>query len=1157
MNTIVRNLVLTIAALLLFGLAIFPPETKLKLGKDLRGGVSLIYAVQINPNEDAKTTLSKTIEVLRQRVDPDGLMEISIVAQGRDRIEITMPLPGPEVKRLRKVVDDELAKLSRSSISDASLDATLRLPPEQRDAQLRELAGGDETKLKLLMEAGKALDNAEAKRKAYDEAAAAGAPEADTTFLTQATDASTAFENARAAIARASVAPEEVRRALRLPAAKPRLFDAKTRSSVEFPSPREEALARIREQHPEAGAQLDEVIKAYEAYSKNRTTLDDPQDLIRLLRGAGVLSFRISVDPGWNPAEEIRLREELRERGPQNVRAADMHWYKLNAIDKWHDNDLAQAKAMHENPQRYFSERMGVVVDEYDGEFYMLCWDTRTTRLTQNEGTWGVDRASEAPDQFGKPAIHFEMNPRGGQLLGELTKDHVQNKMAVLLDDQVYTAPVLQSAISKSGQITGNFSPEERAYIIRVLSAGSLQSKLSPEPISTSILGPELGADNLRLGMKAGLFAFVVVTIFMIGYYFTCGGIAVFALLFNAVLILGSMSLAKAAFTMPGIAGIILTFGQAIDSNVLIYERMREELRRGHDMRTAVRLGFDKALSSIVDGNVTNLIICFVLGYVGTAEVRGFAITMGIGIVATLFCALIVSRLILDVAVQYLGWRRTSMLPMVIPALQRAMTWGVDWIRLRWFFVTVSTILVAIGIVMFAVRGTKMLDTEFLGGTQVTLQFRPDASGAPLTLSRHEAEAMVHDIGDKAGGSDVLRPLQGAEVSPVNPRDDGITSDQFVVKTTITDKDAVLNALTGAFSDYLESKPPLAFTGSDQPDYRRGQVYRILTGRLGDNIDLPLVADNVANRIGGLAIKMQNLRNAQTGERPTLESLRARLELLRAQPDFSDTLSRFREVRVLEGSEKEVISAALIVQDPSLSFLTNEGRFDAEVSQREWALVIEALTRTISPASVQSFSPVIADKFKAQAIVATALSFALISLYIWFRFKSGKYGFAAIIALLHDVLAVMGLLALCGWLYENPSTADFAAKLGILPFKIDLNMVAALLTVAGYSLNDTIIIMDRIRENRGKLPYTTAAMINNAINQTISRTMITSGTTLMSSITLYVAGGEGVRAFAFALTTGVIVGTYSSVAVAAPIIWSRREEELHAVHTSDIVPASA
>ncbi|MCG3122671.1 MAG: hypothetical protein GIKADHBN_01064 [Phycisphaerales bacterium] len=1142
-NTVLY-LALTVLSIVLCGLMIYPPERQLRLGKDLRGGVSLIYTVQLDPNDDAKETLAKTIEVVRERIDPDGLLEISIIAQGRDRIEITMPLPGPEVKKLRAAVEEELEKLQATSISAGALDSALRAPPAERPERLAKLAADDQKRLELLQKAAAAHDEAEARRQAYEASRAANEPEADQIkLLTQTTDAANAADAAREAVLRTSIAPEEVRRALRLPAVKPRLFDSQTGQSVEFDSPREEALKRLRDDHPEAVHRLDQVVAAHQAYMEKRTSVDDPQDLIRLMKGAGVLSFRITADPGWNPGEEVRLREELREKGPQNVRSSEMRWFKLNALDKWHDNDLARAKQMRENPQLYF-EKMGYVVDEFDGEYYMLAWDTNDKRLTQEGESWAVSRAYEGADQYGKPAIHFEMNPRGAFRLGEMTKNNVSSRMAVLLDDQVYTAPTLQSEISRSGQITGNFSPEEIRYIARVLSAGSLQSKLSPEPISTSILGPELGADNLRLGMRAGLVAFGVVTVFMIGYYFTLGGIAIFALLVNALLILGSMASAKAAFTMPGIAGVILTFGQAIDANVLIYERMREEFRRGHDMRSAVRLGFDKAMSSIVDGNVTNFIVCLVLGYVGTAEVRGFAITMGIGIVATLFCTMVVSRGILDFAVHQIGWRRTSMLPMVVPALERALIWRVNWIRLRWFFVTVSTVLVGVGLAMFVFRGERMLDTEFLGGTQVTMQLRqaPDGSG-PMTLTRPEAEKLVHAIGDRASGTDVLRPMQAAEVSPVNPREDGITSNQFLVKTTITDKDAVLGALTSAFGDYIESKPPLTFQGADAPDWRRSNItYRLLSPRLGDNIDRPTISDNVANRIGGVAILLEDVRNAQTGERPSREALMERLEKARAQTEFSDTLGRVRELRVLDGTDDAVVTAVFLVQDPAVSFLTNEARFDADVVAREWSLVNGALTRTLSPASVQSFSPAIAGTFKAQAIVAAALSFALISLYIWFRFKSGRYGFAAVVALVHDVLAVLGLLALCGWLVENPSTAAAAAQLGLLPFKIDLNMVAALLTVSGYSLNDTIIIMDRIRENRGKLPYTSATTINNAINQTISRTMITSSTTLMSSLTLYMFGGEGVRAFSFALTMGVIVGTYSSIAVAAPIIWSRREE---------------
>jgi SecD/SecF fusion protein len=212
------------------------------------------------------------------------------------------------------------------------------------------------------------------------------------------------------------------------------------------------------------------------------------------------------------------------------------------------------------------------------------------------------------------------------------------------------------------------------------------------------------------------------------------------------------------------------------------------------------------------------------------------------------------------------------------------------------------------------------------------------------------------------------------------------------------------------------------------------------------------------------------------------------------------------------------------------------------VAGREWTLVREALTVVQTPASVTQFSPQIADSFRAQAIVATVLSFLMITIYVWVRFKGLRFSMAALVALVHDVLTVVGLVALCEILYTLPATQGFARSIGLLPFKIDLNMVAALLTIAGYSLNDTIVIMDRIREVKGKAQHASAEMINLAINQTISRTVITGGTTMVSLIILYLVGGEGVRSFSFALFVGLIVGTYSSVAVAAPLVWSRKHE---------------
>jgi SecD/SecF fusion protein len=864
--------------------------------------------------------------------------------------------------------------------------------------------------------------------------------------------------------------------------------------------------------------------------------MDDPQDLVRLLRGAGVLAFRITAKPGEHP-DEARMRSELRERGPRNVRSSDAHWYRINKIDAWHNNSLRNLRSIEADPAAHFAG-MGYVVERHQGNYYMLAWDTPQQTLTPAKGAWRVAGAFEGQDEVGRPSINFNMDTRGGQLLGNLTRENVKRQMAVLLDDEVYTAPTLQSAISTSGQITGDFSPEERRYIIRTLRAGALGAKLSPDPISVSSLAPDLGADNLDMGFKAAVYSLIAVALFMTLYYFWCGVIAVIALLVNAVIILGCMALNNAAFTMPGIAGIILTFGMAVDSNVLVYERMREELSKGNDLRTAVRLGFSKALSSIVDGNVTNLIVVLVLGFVGTPEIRGFAITMGIGVVSTLFCAIVVTRLIFDILVGKFGWRHTHMLPTAVPGLQRLLTPKFDWMKWRYVFFGVSSAYVALG--MFAVfnRGELMLDNEFRGGTKVTMTFlQKPGSEERETLTRAQVQDRLTEIAEANQTNDQIQQLRSAEVIPINPRGDGITSDQFEIRTVATDARAIVDSVVAKFSDKLEARPPIAFVKSDRERLADAPSFRIVQARLGDNIDRPAIRNDVRPYLGGQAIVLENL-----SPMPTLESLADRLERLRQQADYSDTLTRPRDVIVIEGDDNAVKSAVVIVRDEALSSLDNLDRWEQTVAQREWNLVREALTQTSTPASVQQFSPAIAATFRAQAVTATLISFILIGIYIWVRFKGARYSVAAVVALVHDVLTVVGLIALCEILYDHAATEPLARSIGLLPFKIDLNMIAALLTIAGYSLNDTIVVMDRIRENRGKSLHASRTMINTAVNETFSRTVITGGSTLLSCLILYTVGGEGVRAFAFALLTGLIVGTYSSVAVAAPIVWSKKEE---------------
>ena len=1134
MRHLLRNAFFALALLVLLGASIYPPDQNLRLGKDLAGGVSLVYAVQINPGDDAGEVLGKTIEVLKRRIDPDGQLDIAMVAQGRDRIEITMPLPTDRVSQLKRDFERALEDLGASELDASAVERIMRLPAAEREEQIAR-AGGGEALQSSLMTAAAAFDSAAQARRNFADAREVGS---DAQLLdelaAEAADAEIAYEAARDSVLGAFRDPDRVESALRLSDRVRLKRDANGDEPVEIPSERARAWTALTEQYPDRADDLEAVRAAWDTYESERRTLDDPNDLIRLLRGAGVLAFRITVDPGDHPEEE-RLRRELREFGPRNVRSTDVAWYRINQVENWYDT-VQEFDVLVQNPAGFFASR-GYTVDEYNGQYFMLCWDQRGYRLTQAEGEWSVASAFVGVDQLGRPAINFTMDARGGNQLGKLTGDHVQDRMAVLLDDQVYTAPNLISRISTQGQITGEFSPEERNYVINVLAAGSLQAKLSPEPISVSTIGPDLGLDNLLKGMRAGIAALIAVSVFMLVYYFYTGGIAVISLLCNAIIILGLMSLNRAAFTLPGIAGVILTFGMAVDANVLIYERIREEIRGGADLRAAVRLGFSKALSSIVDGNVTNLIVCFVLAYTGTQEIRGFAITLGIGVVGTMFSALVVSRILVWSLVDLIKVKSLPMLPTAFPVIDRMLEPKIDWMRLRYAFVVISTVYVGIGIGMVVFQGSKMLDNEFLGGTQVTIRTKDAPSGEPIKLDRAEVQERVQALGAGLPEEDPLRALRIADVLVVGPDPDGVTSDTFTIKTTATDTTRVVAEIQAAFADVLESLPPVEFDGEAAELLRDAPVYRVIQGTLGDDTDSPRYRNDISDWVGGAAVLVENISPAVSAE-----SLRERLRAMSEQSDFREIASRARELVVLEGTNDAVTAAVVLTLDDAVTFFENEQRFDREVAQAEWDLVRAALTQASSPASVQSFSPAIADTFRAQAVVAVSLSFLLILIYIWVRFGSVRYSLAAIVTLLHDVLTVIGLIALAEIVYDFEVTRNVARSIGVLPFKIDLSLVAAVLTIIGYSLNDTIIIMDRIRENRGKLAYASKRVINLSINQTISRTVITSGTTLLATLLLYTYGGEGVRAFSFALIVGILVGTYSSIAVAAPLVWSRKQD---------------
>ncbi|MEO0631455.1 MAG: SecD/SecF family protein translocase subunit, partial [Planctomycetota bacterium] len=462
---------------------------------------------------------------------------------------------------------------------------------------------GDESRRELIEGVILATEEVEETRERLEMAERDGAPDPITIEIVgELAAAEIRRDQAKQAVLNSILKAEQLRNALQLSNEPRFVLDDTAEDPFEIPSPRSRAITELKEQHPDKIDVIDDVIAALATYESARTTLDDPNDLIRLLQGSGVLEFRIAPRVGEHPDEQ-QLRRELREQGPRATSAPDAAWFEISDPTSFVQT-IQQAERMLEDPAGYFGGGRDFVVEPFAGANYMLLYSSRDKALLQDQsrGAWRVDQASETVDDSGRPAVGFRMDANGAVLLGNLTEQNVNERMAVLLDDKVITAPNLNSKITSNGIIQGIDSPEERRNIIRTLNAGTLSASLTPQPISQSILGPELGQDNLDAGLRAGIIALCVVSVFMVFYYYTSGLIAVTALACNALIILAMLSLSRAALTLPGIAGIILTFGMAVDANVLIFERIREEMRRGVAIKPAVRLGFDKALSSIVDG---------------------------------------------------------------------------------------------------------------------------------------------------------------------------------------------------------------------------------------------------------------------------------------------------------------------------------------------------------------------------------------------------------------------------------------------------------------------------------------------------------------------------------------------------------------------------
>ena len=1094
-----------------------------------------------------------------------------------------------------------------------------------------------------------------------------------------------------------------------------------------------------QDQDEEVPIDINELVRAL----KERVNPGGVREVVIRAYGEKQVEFII---PDIGPAEIERIKKMIVKAGFLEFRIVAERQFDADLVTQAEtENELAQRQRKNP-PRRLFQD------DQLVGEWVKAAIDKEKTKpgnivykidvenpqfVTREAKTGEVEillavddfnvegihlrSAASDYDQSLAPCIRFSMTGRGAALFGGLTSTNEQRKLGIVMDKQLLSAPTIQETITSVGQITGRFNQEEVDVMVGVLKAGRLPAALQEEPISENMVSSLLGADTIRSGTQAITVALISVLIFMVFYYRFSGIVACMALLTNLLLILAIMIFFQAAFTLPGLAGLVLTVGMSVDANVLIFERIREELRKGAALRMAIRNGYGRATTTIVDANVTTLITAIVLYVIGTDQVRGFAVTLILGILMSMYTAIFCSRVLFDIAERRRWISNLSMMQLLGKT-------RIDFVGKRKLAAVCSLVLITIGLCGAVYRGKGMFDIDFNGGTSaqillntdqpmpiedvrkmltenlsqydpsvfevemvkrprnttfkidtsITGEFEWDKNNPPTGRATNGADLIVNyllelfaDNGGQATwqASDTFQldfetPVNATTVSGILRRSiydlkpevtevttgDVPAGSRYRVTLSLSGVGILQTELKRVFGDRLERHtlevdPVEAVTAitpespADEPD----------TGSVNHPIPSPeepsseeTTRDPVEDQTPSKQDRQPNTEDAaapapsdpepatEAGSespasesdsdprkaaprppQPTLPGDGARIDLppaswlafaggdldLLAQLEGEDAAvneSTSGEVPSTsdapspdgaseeggQSSESDVEQAPLVARQFSQSQLkfthpineeTLQFLFDEATQQSIYREIeVEDITSsdgqntvwnvTLSADPIQSTSllndiqsqfnqrPVwlssnnfggkVASDTRNQAIAALLTSLIGIVAYIWIRFQRVMFGLAAVVALVHDVLVTLGFLALSLWL------ADIFGFLLITEFKINLPIVAAFLTIIGYSLNDTIVVFDRIREVRGKSPNLTGSMINTSINQTLSRTLLTSATTLIVVLILYGAGGESIHGFAFALVVGILAGTYSSMFVASPVLlWMSQTEK--------------
>jgi SecD/SecF fusion protein len=811
-------------------------------------------------------------------------------------------------------------------------------------------------------------------------------------------------------------------------------------------------------------------------------TSAEAESITKTLESVGRLEFRLEAwsEPGADP-------EKAREQLKQDLEAKKKAGVEINAQTDFSNLSFKGGEGSNVTyrwlpyGERFLKECIKTGrVRGANGEMLdpaKPTWDTpgawALIRFDNREGHYftgaDVKQVYQAQDNdTGLPACGFEIQAgRATQLFADFTEANIGKSQVITLDDQIQSVAIIQSRIPGTGVINGGsdgFAPEELKRLISVINSGALLEK--PRLAFKFAQGPNLGEAAIHRGVEALAVTFLIIGAFMLIYYRLNGLIAVIALIANMLILIAAMAWLEATLTLPGVAGFILTVGMAVDANILIAERIREELDKGKTVAQAVRNGFDRAFIPIFDGHLTTFITGFFLYRFGTGTIRGFAVSLMIGLAASMLTGVYFSHVIFDWLVAR-GLKKITMLRILSNPNFKFLKWTKKLLVL-------SGLIIVFGGALFLWLPKEKFGMDFTGGFEVQIALKEPAT--------------QDEIGEKVRGL-----FKAPEVVSIDAA--GGKAKRFQIKVKQTDIASELKGL------------PEGADNTALANFFADKVGKLFEGRL------------IESGINGFKLGTPDANGKQTVE----------AELLYEAPikkaDLAAALAKTLNSSAVEGDE---LGTKFKVSGQFTRAPANDAVARAALAVRVAAPSGGGDVQVSDPMPAKSYvGPRAGRDLRDSAIQALIFSFIAEIIYGRLRFSQFRYGFAAVLGILHDVLITVGCFA-------------FARFLG-LEIEMDLTMIAALLTIVGYSINDTIVIFDRIRENLPKLEGKIEDIIDISLNQTLSRTLLTSLTVLLSMVILFaynVGQRNALEGFGFAMIVGVITGTYSSVYVASPfVIW--------------------